>query len=259
MQQSSYHQYRHFLKDSIRKTIDFSKTDQSLGIPPPTIEKPCKSNQDLVSLPSSSAFEDMYRIDLQYAIRNRQSHRDFTDKAISLTDLSFLLWATQGIRELIDDGHALRTVPSAGARHALETYLAVLNVEDLAKGFYRYLPIEHKLVVESHDSDADQKIIKASFYQNWIADAAVFFIWTAMPSRMEWRYGLAAHRVILIDAGHVCQNLYLASEAIGAGTCAVAAYDQDLMDRLLGLDGNNEFAIYTAAVGKPTEQGGIPN
>jgi len=257
MQQSSYHQYRHFLKDSIRKTIDFSKTDQSLGIPPPPIEKPYKSNQDLVSLPSSSAFEGMYKIDLQYAIRNRQSHRDFTAKVISLTDLSFLLWATQGIREVIDDGHALRTVPSAGARHALETYLVVLNVDNLAKGFYRYLPIEHKLVVESHDSDAGEKIVKASFYQNWIADAAVFFIWAAIPSRMEWRYGLAAHRVILIDAGHVCQNLYLASEAIGAGTCAVAAYDQDLMDRLLGLDGSNEFVIYTAAIGKLRTQGGI--
>jgi SagB-type dehydrogenase family enzyme len=259
MQQSSYNQYRYFLKDSIRKTVDFSKTDQSLGIPPPPIEKPYKSAQDLIPLPASGGFGDLYRIDLQHAIRNRQSHRDFTAKAISLMDLSFLLWATQGIRSLIDNGHALRTVPSAGARHALETYLAVLNVENLAKGFYRYLPIEHKLVVKSDDCDANQKIAQASFYQNWIVDAAVFFIWAAIPSRMEWRYGLAAHRVILIDVGHVCQNLYLASEAIGAGTCAVAAYDQDLMDRLLGLDGNNEFAIYTAAVGKPTEQGGIPN
>jgi len=257
MQQSSYNQYRYFLKDSIRKTVDFSKTDQSLGIPPPPIEKPYKSAQDLIPLPASGGFGDLYRIDLQHAIRNRQSHRDFTAKAISLMDLSFLLWATQGIRSLIDNGHALRTVPSAGARHALETYLAVLNVENLAKGFYRYLPIEHKLVVESHDSNADQKIVKASFYQNWIADAAVFFIWAAIPSRMEWRYGLAAHRVILIDAGHVCQNLYLASEAIGAGTCAVAAYDQDLMDRLLGLDGSNEFVIYTAAIGKLRTQGGI--
>ena len=66
---------------------------------------------------------------------------------------------------------------------------------------------------------------------------------------MEWRYGLSAHRVILIDAGHVCQNLYLASQAMGAGTCAVGAYDQDLIDKLLGLDGNNEFVIYAAAVG----------
>jgi len=250
MKQSSYQQYRHFLKDSIRKTIDFSKTDQSLGIPPPPIEKSYKSNQDLIPLTSSGYFQDLYRIDLQHAIRNRQSQRDFATKAICLTDLSFLLWATQGIRERIDDGHALRTVPSAGARHALETYLAILNVENLAKGFYRYLPIEHKLIVESHDSNADQKITEACFYQNWIADAAVFFIWAAIPNRMEWRYGLAAHRVILLDAGHVCQNLYLACEAVGAGACAVAAYDQEKIDQLLELNGDDEFVIYTAAVGK---------
>ncbi|HEY92527.1 MAG TPA: SagB/ThcOx family dehydrogenase [Dehalococcoidia bacterium] len=250
MQQSSYHQYRYLLKDSIRKTIDFSKTDQSLRIPPPPIEKPYKSNQDLIPLIPSGGFKGLYKIDLQHAIRNRQSHRDFTAKAISLTDLSFLLWATQGIRDRIDDGHALRIVPSAGARHALETYLAVLNVENLAKGYYRYLPIEHELVLESHDSSADQKITEACFYQNWIANAAVIFIWAAIPYRMEWRYGLAAHKVILIDVGHVCQNLYLACEAIGAGTCAVGAYDQEKMDQVLGLDGNDEFVIYMAPVGK---------
>jgi SagB-type dehydrogenase family enzyme len=75
-------------------------------------------------------------------------------------------------------------------------------------------------------------------------------MWSAIPYRMEWRYGLAAHKVILLDAGHVCQNLYLACEAIGAGTCAVAAYDQELMDKLLRIDGNDEFVIYLAAVGK---------
>jgi nitroreductase len=67
---------------------------------------------------------------------------------------------------------------------------------------------------------------------------------------MEWRYHLAAHKVIAIDAGHVCQNLYLASAAIGGGTCAVAAYHQEIMDQLLGVDGNDEFVIYLAAVGK---------
>ena len=67
---------------------------------------------------------------------------------------------------------------------------------------------------------------------------------------MEWRYGLAAHRAILLDAGHVCQNLYLACEAIEAGTCAVGAYDQEAMDRLLGLDGEEELVIYLAPVGK---------
>jgi SagB-type dehydrogenase family enzyme len=67
---------------------------------------------------------------------------------------------------------------------------------------------------------------------------------------MEWRYGLAAHKVIALDAGHVCQNLYLACSAIGAGTCAIAAYHQDLMDQLLDIDGESEFTLYLAPVGK---------
>ncbi len=71
-----------------------------------------------------------------------------------------------------------------------------------------------------------------------------------MPYRMEWRYDIAAHKVIAIEAGHVCQNLYLATAAIGAGTCAVAAYNQELMDQLLRVDGKDEFTIYLAPVGK---------
>ncbi len=67
---------------------------------------------------------------------------------------------------------------------------------------------------------------------------------------MEWRYGPAAYKVIALDAGHVCQNLYLACETIGAGTCAIAAYNQEELDELLRLDGKEEFAIYIASVGK---------
>ena len=68
--------------------------------------------------------------------------------------------------------------------------------------------------------------------------------------RLQWRYGAASHKVIALDAGHVCQNLYLACEAIGAGTCAVAAYHQQKLDELLRLDGRDEFVIYLAPVGK---------
>jgi nitroreductase len=67
---------------------------------------------------------------------------------------------------------------------------------------------------------------------------------------MEWRYDIAAHKVIALDAGHVCQNLYLACEAIGAGTCGIAAYHQELMDALIRVDGHDEFTVYLAAVGK---------
>ena len=252
MEKSIYKENRYFMKDSVRKTVDFSQTDQGRGIPPPPVEKPYRSDQELVTLSKPGDFTGLYKIDLQSAIENRKSRRNYGNSSVSLKELSFLLWVTQGIRKQVDSGHAMRMVPSAGARHALETYLAVLNVEGIEPGFYRYLPIEHKLALEGMDIDIGAKVAAACFYQNWVADASVVFIWAAMPYRMEWRYGLAAHRVILIDAGHVCQNLYLACEAIGAGTCAIAAYDQELMDRTLGLDGENEFVLYAASVGKLT-------
>jgi SagB-type dehydrogenase family enzyme len=95
-----------------------------------------------------------------------------------------------------------------------------------------------------------RKLTEATLGQAFVGRAAVVFIWTAIPYHMEWRYGLAAHKVIALDAGHVCQNLYLACEAVGTGTCAVAAYHQLLMDRLVRVDGSEEFVIYLAPVGK---------
>jgi SagB-type dehydrogenase family enzyme len=242
--------YRSFLKDSIRKVIDFSQTDQHRGIAPPPIEKPHEKEAGLIDLPQYAQFKYIGSIELKSAIMDRESRRDYSDEPISMEELSFLLWATQGIKRKLDFGHALRTVPSAGCRHALETYLCVLNIEGLDKGIYRYLPIEHQLLFEFTEENLNRKIVRAVLGQPYPGEAAVTFIWTAVPYRMEWRYGLAAHKVIAIDAGHVCQNLYLACEAIGAGTCAMAAYDQEEMDKLLRIDGQDEFTIYLASVGR---------
>ena len=126
----------------------------------------------------------------------------------------------------------------------------VSDVKGLEPGIYRYLPIEHQLLFESAKDDLPEKITNATLGQRFIGTAPVVFVWTAVPYRMEWRYGIAAHKVIAIDAGHVCQNLYLACGAIGAGTCAIAAYHQELMDKLLSVDGEDEFAIYLAPVGR---------
>lgn len=242
--------YRYFLKDTVRLGIDFSRTDQSRGIPAPPLEKPVATDATRVDLVRSDQWQSIGAVDLQTAIRNRQSRRGFKNRPLRSEELSFLLWATQGIRQRLDAGTALRTVPSAGARHALETYLCVFNVEDLSPGFYRYLPVEHQLLLEFQEERASEKLVEASLGQTFVGESAVTFIWTAVPYRMEWRYDLAAHKVIAIDAGHVCQNLYLACEAVGAGTCAVAAYHQELMDRLLRVDGDDEFVIYLAPVGK---------
>ena len=90
----------------------------------------------------------------------------------------------------------------------------------------------------------------AALDQAFVGRAPATFFWACLPYRTEWRYAEASHKVIALDAGHICQNLYLAAGAIGCGTCAVAAYDQPRADALLGLDGTDEFVIYLAPVGK---------
>jgi SagB-type dehydrogenase family enzyme len=250
MSDSLLEQHREFLKDTIRQKIDFYQTDQSRGVAPPPLEKPFSADATRIRLVAPDKWQGIGQTDLASAIRNRQSRREFTDKPLTLAELSFLLWATQDIRQPVNKATALRTVPSAGARHALETYLCVFNVEGLKPAIYRYLPLEHELLLEFHILDARQKLVEAALGQSFVAQAAVTFLWTTIPYRMEWRYGLAAHKVIALDAGHVCQNLYLACEVIGAGTCAVAAYHQQLIDRLVQVDGRDEFVIYLAPVGR---------
>jgi SagB-type dehydrogenase family enzyme len=243
-------EHRNFLKDSLRQTINFRFTDQHQGVPAPPIQKPHRPEQELIKLPARETWAAFRGTDLLEAIANRKSHRRFKKDALTLAELSFLLWSTQGIKKELAPGTAVRTVPSAGCRHAFETYLLVSHVEDLEQGLYRYLPLEHALILERKDEDLVEKLTPATLGQAFISAAPVTFVWSSIPYRTEWRYTTAAHRVILMDVGHVCQNLYLACEAINCGTCAVAAYHQELMDQILDVDGNDEFTVYLAPVGK---------
>jgi len=239
---------KYFLRDDIRQETDFRRTDQNIGVPVPPIEKPAPPDAKKIPLPEPASFE-IGEMSLKTAISHRESRRKFTHQALSTEELSFLLWSTQGVREWRQK-NALRTVPSAGNRHALETYLVVFNVSGLEPGIYRYLPSQHQLALESTPNHLKDWMIGAALNQQFAGSGAVTFIWTTIPYRMEWRYAEASYKVIALDAGHVCQNLYLACEAIGAGTCAIAAYDQESADQLLNIDGDEEFVVYMAPVGK---------
>ena len=247
-----FDQNRFFLKDTIRRAVDFSQTAQNRRLPAPPLQKPCPEDAPRVTLPDGSAsLSRLCRMSVADAIIRRESVRSYSGRALTLEELSALLWGTQGIRRVLSKDSALRTVPSAGARHALETYIAANRVERLASGLYRYLPVEGQLVQLYLDDQIGLNAAYACLRQRFVGDCAATFFWTTIPARMEWRYDLAAHKVIAIDAGHVGQNLYLACTAIGAGTCAIAAYDQEACDRLLGVDGEEEFTVYIATVGKP--------
>ena len=193
---------------------------------------------------------------LRDAIAARRSTRDFSDAALSLEELSFLLWATQGVTAVQrdDDGtivQRFRAAPSAGARYPLETYLAIHRVEGVAAGVYRYVPNDHQLVLVREDAQISGKLMAACYGTPAAGGAAVVFIWSAVPYRTEWKYTYLAHRMIAIEAGHVCENLYLAAESCRTGACAMLSYHQPRMDELLGVDGREEFALYLACVGKP--------
>ncbi len=244
-------QFRFFLKDTIRKHINFRLTDQNRGAPAPPIEKPFAKGAQTIALPRRKKWETcLTQRDLLQAMAGRRSRRSFSSQALSLAELAFLLWAVQGVRDSRGGNPSLRTVPSAGARHSFETYLFVFNVTGLKRGIYRYLPVENALLHHAQIEAMEDRLCNGAFGQRFVSKGAVTFVWTTLPYRMEWRYALAAHRVILIDAGHVCQNLYLACEAISAGACAVGAYDQEEMDRLLDIDGDSELTLYLAPVGK---------
>ena len=242
--------FRDFLKNNVRKMVDFSTTDQNRGIKPPPAEKPCNPKDRRISLIKPGDWKSIPEVSVETAIAQRKSRRSYTEDTIKLEELSFLLWATQGLRGKKSAVRNYRTVPSAGCRHALETYIAAFRVEGIPKAIYRYLPMSHQLVEVVKHENLEGLLIKAALGQSFAGKSAVTFIWTTIPTRMEWRYGRASYKVIALDAGHVCQNLYLACEAIGAGTCAIAAYDQEFADSVLGIDGLKEFTIYMAPVGK---------
>ncbi len=235
-----------FIKETYLKNL--SPSDQVKGVKQPPLVKEDVSAKETISLPQPKDL-NMENFDLITAIKQRRSIRKYHPSPLSLKELTFLLWATQGIKR--DLGQAtLRTVPSAGARHALETYLLINRVESLTSGLYRYDPLNHALLqLKSHDSLADQ-ITKACGGQEMIVRSAVTFIWTAIPYRMNWRYGERGYRYLFLDAGHVGQNLYLASEAIGCGVCAIAAYFDEEINSILDIDGEEELVIYLATVGK---------
>lgn len=229
-------------------------TDDTKGLPAPPIEKPYPADAKRLDLVKPDAFTigGMRVID---AIRERRSRRDYTGESFSLEELSYLLWASQGIARVDRDDQGkvtaqYRTVPSGGARHPFETYLIVNRVTGVAPGLYRYLPLEHQLLVIREEGALAKRVTESCYGQAFTGNAAVVFVWAAIPYRTEWHYGAIAEKLVAIDVGHVCQNLYLAVESIHGGMCAVMGYNQARMDALIGLDGKDEFAIYLAAAGK---------
>ena len=225
------------------------KSDQMKGLPQPPLELAYGKTKPVIDLPKPNTIK-IKDIGLREAIENRRSIREYSEAVITLSELSFILWCTQGVKEVIDRPVTLRNVPSAGARHAFETYVLVNRVEGLQSGLYRFLAIDHQLVVANLEKDIADKITEACWKQEMVRNSAVTLIWVAVVYRMMWRYQERGYRYLHIDAGHVCQNLYLAAENINCGVCAIGAFQDEELNGLLGIDGVEQFVIYLGTLGK---------
>jgi SagB-type dehydrogenase family enzyme len=237
---------KEFMEKTKFQYLDSS--DQSRNLPQPELEAEYDTSRTVMDLPAPENIK-IRSFDLRQAIEGRRSIRSYSKEPLTIEELSYLLWVTQGVVQ-VAPGATFRNVPSAGARHAFETYLLINNVRDVPDGIYRFLAIGHKLVEINMDADIADRVTQGCLGQDYIRKSAVTFIWAADAYRMKWRYGERGYRYLHLDAGHACQNLYLGAGSIDCGVCAIAAFSDDHMNDLLELDGVEQFVIYVATVGK---------
>lgn len=223
---------------------------QRNGAIQPPLEIPAAQEEKLIALPDHH-ISQAGSMPLINAIEQRRSLRSYSDESLSLSELSYLLWCCQGVQQAFPK-HTLRTVPSAGARHAFETYVLVNRVQDLSSGLYRFAALQHSLAAVDLSAGIAGQLTAACLGQAMVSASAITVFWTAEVERMYFRYGERGYRYLHLDAGHACQNLCLAAEAIGCGACAIAAFGDEAANETLGLDGVNRFLVYAAAVGKKT-------
>jgi SagB-type dehydrogenase family enzyme len=193
-----------------------------------------------VSLPPPPATGAM---SLEEALAQRHSVREFVPGALTLDEVSRLVWAAQGVT---GPGH--RTAPSAGATYPLEIYLVAGDVKDLSAGVYRYLPGQNRLQAVSN-GDVRVSLAGAAVDQRWVSQAAMVVVIAAVFERTTGRYGRRGERYVHMEAGHAAENLLLEATTLGLGATPVGAFHDEEVARLLHLP-DGEAPLYLISVGR---------
>lgn len=223
-------------------------SDQEAGIPMPSRVKE-NMTENIIDLPT---FDSTLLADNDFlsVAGRRKTHRVFTEEKITLKQLSYMLWCTQGMREVPENAvRSSRTVAGGGGRHEFEMYMIVQHAEDIKPGIYHYLPRSHQIEFIKEDDILRDLIVAACGNQKWTAAASVVFVLTAVAYRMEWRYGVYSHPLILMDAGHVSENMYLAATSLDLGCCAVARIGMESVNAIFRLDSDEEIPVMAFAIG----------
>lgn len=194
---------------------------------------------------------------IEEALSKRRSHRSYKSEPISSFELAQILWAAYGITNSLE-GYpqmrgGLRTAPSAGATYPLEIYALISDVDDIIPGVYRYNSKKHSLKLVNSDN-VKPALAEAALNQEMIIDAPACLFFSAIYERTAQKYGeRAINRYVCMDLGHAAQNVYLQVEALGLGTCAIGAFNDAEVCRVMQLT-EEETPLYIMPIGKYFEK-----
>jgi SagB-type dehydrogenase family enzyme len=192
---------------------------------------------------------------------SRRTWRRFGPGGVSLPDVATLLGLTWGVQGWLDVSStfrpSLKTSPSGGACHSIEVYLVAAKVKGLARGIYHYRPDSHELERVRTRLRAD--VMRHFLRQPWFADCPALFVMTSVFDRVRWKYpSPRAYRVVLMEAGHLCQTFCLVATWLGLAPFSTAAFADSIIERQLGINGVDEGVLYAAGVGPRPAAGGNP-
>ncbi len=184
-------------------------------------------------------------ISLRNVLFDRKSTRIFAKKPLSLEKLSTILYFSAGLKN-IDPNFPRRFYPSPGARFPLEVYVFSQNAE-LPKSVYHYYVKNHSLEkLNTYNKSDLPKITNVPLSKS----AGCIIAITAVFKRNTVKYMDRGYRHVLVEAGHMAQNIYLTSSALGVGCCALGGYLDDNINEMLDIDGLNESVVYLIALGE---------
>ena len=198
-------------------------------------------SSDTITLPAPHLVSDF---PVEQAIHERRSVREFSNKPLSLAEVSQLLWSAQGTTD--NKGH--RAAPSAGALYPLVLYLVVGNVTGLEPGVYQYSSDGHKI---HHVKEGDRRaeLAEAALQQDWMQESAALLVFSAIEKKTSWKYGQRGIRYIHIEVGHSAQNVFLQAQSLGLSAAVVGAFNDSQVKTVLNLPAA-EQVLYVMPVGR---------
>jgi len=203
----------------------------------------------------------MLELPLSQAIQQRATPTRLERRILPMADLATLLYCAYGLnRDSEESGiqRPLRTTPSAGALYPLEVFLHTRSVEGLAPGLYHYNPHRHELR-QLCEGDQTSRIASALTHKQLAVTTSVIFIIGAMFERTIGKYSNRGYRFVLLEAGHLAQNLNLAANGLGLGCVNIGGYFDRMIDALIGFDGLMQSAVYMAGIGGLSETPSEPS